>query len=76
MLIKRHDKSSPLNSTHYAMLYPQNGDHIVAIDSVTTSPNSFTLYFPPMDRNSLQPFCIYTCKSSYSCAHLSYGTLL
>jgi len=25
----------PLNSTHYAMLCPQNGDRIVAIDSVT-----------------------------------------
>jgi len=35
-----HDVSLPLNSTHYAMLYPQNGDRIVAIDSVTllTSP--------------------------------------
>ena len=27
----------PLNSTHYAMLYPQNGDCIVAIDSVTVT---------------------------------------
>ena len=36
MLFKQHDKSSPLNSTHYAVLYPQNGDHIVAIDSVTS----------------------------------------
>ena len=24
------------NSTHYAMAYPQNGDSIVAIDSVTS----------------------------------------
>jgi len=31
-----HDVSLPLNSTHYAMLYPQNGDRIVAIDSVTS----------------------------------------
>jgi len=30
------DKSSPLNSTHYAMLYPQNDDRVVAIDSVTS----------------------------------------
>jgi len=36
MLHKQHDKSSPLNSTHYAMLYPQNGDRIVTIDSVTS----------------------------------------
>ena len=35
MLFKQHDKSSPLNSTHYAILYPQNGDHIVATDFVT-----------------------------------------
>ena len=31
-----HHVSLPLNSTHYAMLYPQNGDRIVAIDSVTS----------------------------------------
>ena len=34
MLFKQYNKSSPLNSTHYAMLYPQNGDRIVAVDSV------------------------------------------
>ena len=31
-----YHKSSLLNSTHYAMLYPQNGDRIMAIDSVTS----------------------------------------
>jgi len=36
MLFKQHDKSSPLSSTHYAMLYPQNGDRIVTIDFVTS----------------------------------------
>jgi len=36
MLFKKHDKSSPINSTHYAMLYPQNDDSFVAIDSVTS----------------------------------------
>ena len=36
MLCKQHDKSSVLNSTHYAVLYPQNGDRIVATDSVTS----------------------------------------
>jgi len=35
MLFKQHDKYSPVNSTHCAMLYPQNGDRVVAIDSVT-----------------------------------------
>jgi len=42
-----HDVSLPINSTHYAMdtfeqcyamLYPQNGDRILAIDSVTSPP--------------------------------------
>ena len=36
MLFKWHNKTSPLNSTHYAKLYPQNGDRIVAINSVTS----------------------------------------
>jgi len=36
MLFKQHDKYSPLNSTHCAKLYPQNGDRVVAIDSVTS----------------------------------------
>jgi len=36
MLLKQHNKSSPLDSAHYAILYPQNGDRIVAIDSVTS----------------------------------------
>ena len=35
-------KSSPINSTRYAKLYPQNGDRIVAIDSVTTF---YPMYF-------------------------------
>ena len=28
---------SPINSTHYAKLYPQHGEHIVTIDSVTST---------------------------------------
>jgi len=28
ILFKHHDKSSPLNYTHYAMLYSQNGGRI------------------------------------------------
>jgi len=36
MLFKQHDKSSPLNFTHYAKLYPQNGERIVTIDSLTS----------------------------------------
>ena len=35
MLVKQHDKSSPVNSTHHDMLYPQHGDRIVAIGYVT-----------------------------------------
>jgi len=38
MLFKQHYKISPppLKSTRYAMLYPQNGNLIVAIDYVTS----------------------------------------
>ena len=28
--------SSPINSTHYAKLYPQNGERNVTVDSVTS----------------------------------------
>jgi len=35
-LFKLDDKSSPVNPTHYATLHPQNGERIVAIDSVTS----------------------------------------
>ena len=31
-----YDKASPFNSTHYTVLYPQNGGRIVTIDSVTS----------------------------------------
>jgi len=36
MLFEEHVKYSPINSTHYAKLYPQNGERIVTIDSVTS----------------------------------------
>ena len=36
ILFEWHDKSSPFNSTHYVVFYPQNGDRIVTIDSVTS----------------------------------------
>jgi len=36
VLFELRDKSSPFNSTHYIVLYPQNGDRIVTIDSVTS----------------------------------------
>jgi len=42
MLFKQHDKSSPLNSIRYAMLYPQNDDHIVAIDNATSLHPMYT----------------------------------
>jgi len=32
ILFEQHDKSPPFNSTHYIVLYPQNGDSVVAID--------------------------------------------
>ena len=33
-LFEQHDKPSPFNLTHYVVLYPQNGDRIVTIDSI------------------------------------------
>ena len=36
ILFEEHDKSSPFNSTHYIVLYPQNGNRIVTTDSVTS----------------------------------------
>jgi len=44
MLFKQHHKSSPLNSTHYAMLYRQNGDRIVAVDFVASLHPSLLAY--------------------------------
>ena len=35
ILFEKHDKSSPFGSKHYVVLYAQNGDRIVTIDSVT-----------------------------------------
>jgi len=35
ILFEEHDKFSLFNSTHYVVLYPQNGDRIVTVDSVT-----------------------------------------
>ena len=59
MLIKLHDKSSPLSPHFYAMLglYPQNGDRIVAIGSVT----------------SLHPMCWHSASFIHSFIHcISY----
>ena len=36
ILCERLHRSSPFNSTQYAELYPQNGDRIVSIVSVTS----------------------------------------
>ena len=44
MLCKQHHKSSPLNSTHYAMLYRQNGDRIMAVDFVASLHSSLLAY--------------------------------
>jgi len=43
MLFKQHDNTSPLNSTLYAMSYPQNGDHIVAVDFMTSFHPMYSL---------------------------------
>ena len=36
ILFEKHTKSSPINSTNYTVLYPQNGDRAVNIDYVTS----------------------------------------
>jgi len=43
ILLKQHDKSSPFNSTQSIALYPQNGDRIVNIDSVTSLHPVYTV---------------------------------
>jgi len=40
VLFESHDKSSPFISTHYVVLYPQNGDRMVTIDSVGATENA------------------------------------
>jgi len=37
-----HGKYSPTNSTHFAKLYPQNGERVVNIDSVTSFHPEYT----------------------------------
>ena len=39
------NNSSPFNPTHYVVLYPQNGDRIVAIDSVTSLRLSYREFY-------------------------------
>jgi len=36
ILFESRDKSAPFNSTHFIVLYPQNGDRIVTTDVVTS----------------------------------------
>jgi len=43
-MINLHPLCHYANSTHYAKLYPQNGERVVTIDSVTS--------FHPTDRRS------------------------
>ena len=52
ILFEQHDKSSPFNSTHYVVLYPQNGDRIVTIDSVTSF---HPMHNAPPQRVSVEP---------------------
>ena len=50
-------KSSPINPTNYAMLYPQNGGGIVAIDSVTSHHPSICIVcgLGYMQRSGVRP---------------------
>jgi len=48
ILFEQRDKSSPINSIHYVMLYPRNGDRFATIDSVTYG--HFTLCIGRIER--------------------------
>ena len=49
-------KSSPFNSTHYVVLYPQNGDGVVTIDPVMYQAETVVLKY-------LQTFqCLVRCR--------------
>jgi len=48
ILFELDDKSSPFNSTHYIVLYPQNGDRIVTIDSVMSLYPMYTSETPKL----------------------------
>jgi len=68
MLFKQHDKSSSVNSTHYAMLYPQNGDYIVAIDSVTSLHPMHTSFTCKLKKDpKCSVVCVSVCQDSELC---------
>jgi len=58
----------PLNSTHYAMLYPQNGGRIVAIDSVTSLHPKYNALAVT---NSVARFVCDYCRDSYTVSGFS-----
>jgi len=60
MLFKQHNKSSPVPSTHCAMLYPQNGDRMVDIDSVTSLHPVYTPILQNMSQKENGNMKIYT----------------
>jgi len=62
MLFKQHNESSHLNSTHYAMLYPQNADRIVVIDSVTSLSLTLRIVTRQKIRNLLCPTLSLSCN--------------
>ena len=55
VLFEKHDKSSPFNSTHYFVSYPQNGDFIVTIESVTSL---HSMYSTRVGSSSLIAYCL------------------
>jgi len=64
MLLKLHDKSSPLNYTHYAKLHPQNSVRIVVTDSVTSLHSMYTQRETHVARH-YQSSCIYVIMLNY-----------
>ena len=82
ILFKQHDKSSPHSSTHYVVLYSQNGDRTVAIDSVTSSLGPmYNMRMFNVSSESMSCVCwtrwwALQKRLNRSMAHLGYGPSL
>jgi len=70
ILFRWHDKSSPFNSTHHVVLYPQNGDRIVTIYYVTSLHPVYTvksiMLMLPTAAASRWPCCV-LCSIEHKC---------
>jgi len=65
VMVEKHGKSSPINSTHYARLYPQNGERIVTIESMTSLHPMYTRSIYRPTRICRKHSCIHTFQCYY-----------